>query len=113
MMFPPAYGREIPIIFAAVLSGQLRALCYELGRSGCREVCGTRSVGLQGFQMFTAVGDSANLGRIMGMHVSSSFLIAELPRSFPRDWVAAVCRVEIPAKKVAGQAEACPHTTAI
>ena len=37
----------------------------------------------------------------------------ELPRSFLRDWVAAVRGVGMPGQKEPGQAEACPHTAAI
>lgn len=39
--------------------------------------------------------------------------IEKLPRSFLRDWVAAVRGVGIPGQKEPGQAEACPHTAAI
>lgn len=39
--------------------------------------------------------------------------VEELPRSFLRDWVAAVRGVGIPGQKEPGQAEACPHTAAI
>lgn len=39
--------------------------------------------------------------------------VEELPRSFLRDWVAAVHGVGIPGQKEPGQAEACPHTAAI
>lgn len=39
--------------------------------------------------------------------------VKELPRSFLRDWVAAVHGVGIPGQKGPGQAEACPHTAAI
>ena len=39
--------------------------------------------------------------------------ISELPRSFLRDWVAAVRGVGIPGNLEPGQAEACPHTAAI
>lgn len=45
--------------------------------------------------------------------MSDSKFDMELSRSFPRDWVTAVCRVEIPGNLEPGQAEACPHTAAI
>lgn len=48
----------------------------------------------------------------VGMHETPS-LILELPRSFLRDWVAAVHGVGIPGNLEPGQAEACPRTAAM
>lgn len=48
----------------------------------------------------------------IGMHETPS-LILELPRSFLRDWVAAVHGVGIPGNLEPGQAEACPRTAAM
>jgi len=48
----------------------------------------------------------------IGMHETPSSGL-ELPRSFLRDWVAAVYGVGIPGNLEPGQAEACPHTAAM
>lgn len=71
MMFPPAYGRELPIIFAAVLGGQARALCCEPGRSGWGEVCG---MGCVGIQSHAAMSKVMGFERIEDVHACSSFV---------------------------------------